>query len=117
MTEDELAAIEARLAAATEWPWLKHENGHGFHWVQSTTAEYPYVCSQEPREKNVKDLEFIAHAPEDTDTLCREVRRLRAFIAEVAGFEDDGREDYLWLGSLEALAKEAREVLVAGEGG
>lgn len=69
MTEDELAAIEARANAATPglWNWV---------WRMLDLAE--------------PDMMFIERARADVPVLVAEVRRLRAWLVEVRPGPYDG---------------------------
>ena len=78
-------AIQARLDAATEGPWMT---------TQDTGTHVVYVNSTSPKGQTYSsvlwnadwateaDAEFIAHAPADVAALLAEVHRLRARLWE-----------------------------------
>jgi len=81
LTEDELAAIEARCNAATSAPWawdgatqLRSERAVGS--VIELAADSVYLT-------RASDCEFIAHARTDVPKLAREVRRQRAELEKL----------------------------------
>lgn len=79
-TEPDLAAIEARLQAATPGPWdCTFYSPNDSVWCGNLEiAEVRvYTGTNEAAYKNVENGEFIAHAPEDIAALLAEVRRLR----------------------------------------
>ena len=90
LTDEQLAAIETRLEAATPGPW-------SFVWAHSAglvaKGDYPphditsrnlgpfeWVIDGDAKDD---DLIFIAHAPTDIRALLDEVERLRAYIREI----------------------------------
>ena len=85
MTDDELAAVEARLRAASAGPWESfvegrdHFGGDNFIRVGGLDDDEPdmYVM-RDSSPAAVADLDFIAHSRQDVATLLGEVRRLRA---------------------------------------
>lgn len=79
MTDEELAAIRARLHAATpgEWETNFHDSGASVKAPGRTVAELTY--RDNPRDEN--DATFIACAKQDIVVLLAEVDRLRALIA------------------------------------
>ncbi len=85
MTDDDLAAIEARLRAASTGPWQSfvegrdHLGGDNFIRVGGLDDNEPdmYVM-RDSSPAAVADLDFIAHARQDVATLLAEVRRLRS---------------------------------------
>lgn len=92
MTEQQLAAIEARANAATAGPWRADV---GFSTIPDGPPEGVAVWCQTPGSEGdavVADLgdytdgpangAFIANAREDVPALVAEVRRLRADVAE-----------------------------------
>lgn len=91
MTEDELAAIEARANAATPGPW-KLWNGYdlaypnvGICGVCRIGPEGSIAGVRGAEQRDVlgssEDLEFIASARQDIPALIAEVRRLRDEVA------------------------------------
>jgi hypothetical protein len=119
MSDDELAAIEARANAATPGPWREVAES-GDWWIEHTnddTREWEYVCSAgliDPQAgpwKRQEDIDFVVAARTDIPALVAEVRRLREIeravldlerlIADTLGilidqvdYDDQGRE--LW---------------------
>ncbi len=129
MTEDEVKKALARVKAATAGEWLHHEGDRGFYWVQSVTAEYPYICESRPRSPNAKnDFAFIAHARTDVEALADDSLRLREDAERWQLIRDNlpdsnaileraRRSDGLrWLFE-EGKRKEKEEAAAAGEGG
>ena len=93
MTEDELAAAEARAAAATPGPWERCDAGtwqHGRYRRTEVFVRRPdddvAIASDilDPESDEVSDAnaDFIAHARTDVPALVAEVRRLRAVVDE-----------------------------------
>jgi hypothetical protein len=80
-----LAAIKARVEAASVGPWTAHPDG----LVWAPRLGDPVSASTEPA-----DAEFIAAARQDVPALIAEVERLRAQLAAPAGPADDDR---VWL--------------------
>ena len=80
LTDDDLAAIEARANAATPGPWFSsgpnlNTNPHVF--------ELDYWNGGDDAIKHAnRNAVFIAHARNDIPRLIAEVRRLREIIAE-----------------------------------
>lgn len=96
LSDDELAAIEARANAATEGPWQAGNQGFPdaveevAFWERTSTVEGHPVCERwtlcemngdpvDTRGRVCYDAEFIAHARTDIPALVAEVQRLRAF--------------------------------------
>lgn len=67
MTDDELRAIEERMANASPGPWYGYNNPTDEWWAK----QYP------------GDARFIAYARDDVPALLAEVRRLRGRVAEL----------------------------------
>ncbi len=108
LTDEQLAAIEARANAATDGPWGIYESGTLIDIaadLQDTGCGYRArreICrlEDEPLDNDPahkawtadedwaqvqSDAEFIAHAPEDVRALLAEIRRLKARVAELEG--------------------------------
>ena len=107
--DNDLAAIRARVAAATPGPWLDIDPkdlppsrvDHGKRLIATTIREsarnvYGLRDNMVVEGRGVvwnsdADAELIAHAPTDILALCAEVERLRGIIAEgldyLAAFE------------------------------
>lgn len=101
MTEQELAAIEARAAKATNAPWLIEAGVYsGQNWLVGTitvnlgesyrddivyfvTTKNVHASELEGDAKT--DAEFIAHARADVPALVAEVRRLQTILDEMTG--------------------------------
>lgn len=105
----DLAAIEARAAAATPGPWtmgrVRHERYGDFVAAFSDECDvYPPEGESGPvcatSEAEYANADFIAHARADVPTLLAHVRRLTAALADsdarvasaVAAARDDERE-------------------------
>lgn len=95
------AAIEARLAAATPGPWVKHDDTAISHRVQprvkslSQPGWYLPICNgieyDRPggnRYNQDNNLDLIAHAPADLRALLDEVRELRELLTHMLGIYD-----------------------------
>jgi hypothetical protein len=83
LTNDELAAIRARVEAATPGPWRTH-----IYPMGESTIYGVGTCGAGP-----EDLAFIAAARTDVPDLLAEVERLRAELAAVrAYYSDDASE-------------------------
>lgn len=92
MTDEELAAIDARLQAATPEPWtMTEEEGDWYlrapdgESMMCDTQYYPWTPGR------AEDWQLIAHAPTDLAALMAEVRRLRAAIQRF--YETRGRHE------------------------
>lgn len=89
--EEKLTAIEARAAAAPEAPWalsddLEGDGYPGHLWVVRTPASGPDEPDDHSAVVSIGDRalgEFIAHAPEDVNTLLAEVRHLRNVLEQI----------------------------------
>jgi hypothetical protein len=81
LSEEELAAIEARALAATDGPWAARFDGErqGIFVAHAGVVLFDvgHVRPAEP------DAEFIACARTDVPRLLMEVHRLRAQIAKL----------------------------------
>ena len=88
MTDEELAEIEARVAAASPGPWTSfvegrdHQSGDDFIRISESDGEDDMYVSRYgdsgSRPASHADQDFIAHARQDVPTLIAEIRRLRA---------------------------------------
>jgi hypothetical protein len=79
LSDERLAEIESRCAAATPGPWAQSD--WWLPWLQ-------WLWSQARKAWGVKadhDFTFIAHARSDVPELLAEVRRLRAVGRELRG--------------------------------
>jgi hypothetical protein len=84
ITEAELAAMKARLDAATPGPWTSLFEGRD-HWggdsfIQTATQDI-YLSAEDYAGGGghfCADLDFIAHARQDMPRLIAEIERLRA---------------------------------------
>lgn len=87
ITDETLAAIEARLDAATPGPWHKDDGEFGcvtigdYGWTTPPGVNAPEYDVDSPQGH--ADAELIAHAPTDLRRLLDEVQRLRA---EASGY-------------------------------
>jgi hypothetical protein len=75
----DVAAIQARWAKASPWPWAAkpHRMRRDCRTVQTTDGHETHVAHYLTPE----DADAIAHAPEDIDALLRENHHLREQIA------------------------------------
>lgn len=96
MITEELAAIEARLAAATEGPWIYRDIIGGYHnvtrnaWdVASCGAGDLDPEDGDRDEQAARNAEFIAHAREDVPALLAAVRERDNTIARIREVLDD----------------------------
>jgi hypothetical protein len=87
LSDDDLAAIERRWAAATPGPWWAsiegrdHTSGDTFIRTGTDTTRGPDIyVSHESQSAPASDLDFIAGAKQDVPRLLQEIRRLRATI-------------------------------------
>lgn len=80
MTDAELAAIEARLKAATPGPWTRDGVAARGEWVVVLANGERVATMYEMAEPNsdARNGDLIAHAPTDLAALVEEVRRLKA---------------------------------------
>ena len=82
LTEDELAAMEARCEAATPGPWqswIEGRDNFGGDCVITTEGEDIYLLPP-PTLRAPYDQDFIAAARQDVPRLVAEVRRLRRLL-------------------------------------
>jgi hypothetical protein len=97
LTEQQLTDIETRAAAAPEAPWalsddLEGDGYPGHLWVVRTPASGPDEPDDHSAVVSIGDRalgEFIAHAPEDVNTLLAEVRHLRAVLEQIRHLHKD----------------------------
>lgn len=105
MTSDQLAAIEARLRAATPGPWT---NDMREVWTANGTHCICDAYVDEIESGECSDATFIANAPADIAALVDEVKRLREALKQacmcvtcngageidvVTGYTDNGPND------------------------
>ncbi|MET7975790.1 hypothetical protein ABZW44_22645 [Streptomyces mirabilis] len=76
LPDQQLAAIEARLAAATPGPWTVSED-----YDDVLDSQGAHLASYWNPSSRIRNGEFIAHARADVPLLAGEVRRLRAEVA------------------------------------
>ena len=82
MTDEELAAIEARLKKATPGPWRVVVNGQGDYDAPGIEGEGDAGSVLfDAGLLSHTDRALIAHAPADLRALIAEVERLRAEVA------------------------------------
>ena len=86
VTEEYMAACEAREAAATAGPFVaQYPHGDDFRAVRifAGATYIASVCNSDMDEDDIKsNAEFFAHARTDVPTLLAEVRRLRCELRE-----------------------------------
>ena len=80
VSEDEIAEIKGRCAAATPGPWASYVEGReqmsGSDFVR-TAGEDIYLTGA-----TMADQDFIAHARQDIPKLVAEIERLRKLLSE-----------------------------------
>jgi hypothetical protein len=79
MTDLDLDAIEARVNAAADGPWVAERGARPTQWPKDYVAR---PLRNRFRVGDEADAEFIAHARTDVPALVAEVRRLREFMAD-----------------------------------
>lgn len=79
MTPDELAAIEARAAAATagEWTVADDHPTHAAFYVRAGVDELAVIYQAGSAEVNRANAELMAHARSDVPSLCQALRESR----------------------------------------
>lgn len=92
LTADEIAAIQARLNAATPGPW-DYESYHGGRTLNHFSADYTHIGPLEVDRGECRepvaitarpaDVEFVLHAPDDVRRLIADNRRKDAEIARL----------------------------------
>lgn len=92
MTDEELAAIKARCAAATPGPWVADSGNEvsaefGKFMVDLCLCYTPR-CFDHPATAEDNSM-FIAHARTDVPALVAEVERLRSDVARLTAFRDE----------------------------
>ena len=101
MTEEELQAIEARLAAATPAPWEARDRGHGVEvymggvsgaWLSTASAYGPKGSRHRDITGTRADAALIAHAPTDLAALVAEVQRMQAALTRIAKWDEKTQE-------------------------
>jgi hypothetical protein len=80
LTDEELAAIRARCAAATPGPWRSHVEGRD----HTSGSSFIMTGEDDSRGEDIElsgatpaDQDFIAHARQDIPRLLEEIQRLR----------------------------------------
>lgn len=81
MTEEQLQAIEARAAAATEGEWFANNNDGYSIWRIKAPGFIAIADVIGDSAETDANAAFIAHAREDVPALVAEVRRLQEHIA------------------------------------
>lgn len=81
MTEEMLAAIEARVNAIPSGNWTVQETRIGNSWYRAEVSD-ANIFHRLAEAFDPKDADFIAHAPSDVKALLAEVRRLRGELAK-----------------------------------
>ncbi len=85
MSEQELAAIEARADAATPGPW-RAELFHTVWVVEYGPENDKSECFDLLEDPSRETVAFIASARTDVPALAAEVRRLRKICADAAAY-------------------------------
>ena len=84
ITPADLAAMEARCAAATAGPWEHEWTGYRYA-IESRDGVIAKLSEYVTMEKERMDAEFIAASRTDIPRLLAEVRRLREQLGEHHG--------------------------------
>jgi hypothetical protein len=84
ISDEELAAMKARIGATTPGPWTSHFEGRdhmgGDSFIETATQDI-YISAEDYAGGGghfCADQDFIAHARQDMPRLIAEVERLRA---------------------------------------
>lgn len=87
LTDQQLDQIAARLQAATPGPWGSHRDLNGTYTIQArpqstrhgfdTDGDIATLAAGRTDAESYANARFIAHAPQDVETLLAEVHRLR----------------------------------------
>ncbi|MCX4750970.1 hypothetical protein OG455_41550 [Kitasatospora sp. NBC_01287] len=89
LTDEQLADISAREAAARPGPWYREDDKQDLNrWVTNEAGTVEINLGY-LGNNNQADAEFVAHAREDMPALLAEVRRLRAVEAAARAFADE----------------------------
>ena len=90
ISDDELAAMKARIEATTPGPWTSYFEGRdhfsGDSFIQTSTQDI-YIAADDYAGGGghfAADQDFIAHARQDMPRLIAEVERLRAGLGRLA---------------------------------
>lgn len=84
MTPEQLAAIRARLDAATPGPWaLGHDTDINGAWFAEILVPSQHLAALGYIDSSRADAEFIAHARTDLGHLLAEIDRLTQILAAV----------------------------------
>lgn len=87
MTPEQLAEIEARVAAVTPGIWAKVTDEDGYLMVMSETEN---ICGfgdmEEVEQQDLDNARFIAWAKTDIPALIAEVRRLQESLDDAKGW-------------------------------
>jgi hypothetical protein len=92
VTSEELAAIRARVEAATPGPW--HNAGYplkGIDGPEVMAAGDAHLLTMVCRPSDNEDATFIAHARQDVPVLLDEVARLAAEVERLTTALEAGR--------------------------
>jgi len=88
ITDDELAAMKARVEATTPGPWTSYIEGRdhtsGDSFIQTATQDI-YISAEDylgGGGHRRADQDFIAHARQDMPRLIAEVERLRSRLRQ-----------------------------------
>ncbi len=81
MTPERLKEIKARCEAATEGPWLRHENAEYMFtvFVANTSIAETSRCNLRNKQK-LFNAEFIEHSRQDLPDCLDEIERLKDLV-------------------------------------
>lgn len=93
MTPEQLAAIRARLDAATRGPWaLGHDTDINGGWFAEILVPSQHLAALGYIDSSRADAEFIAHARTDLEQLLDEVEHLTQMIRDI----DEASQPKTW---------------------
>jgi hypothetical protein len=82
MDEKEIAAIEARAAAATPGPWNRIKSLGSRFWTLGTIRSH--TAHPLPERNEDADWSFVEHARSDIPSLCQALRESRKALERMA---------------------------------
>lgn len=96
MTREQLDAIQERVDAATDGPWVEgtrcvFTEDYARAIVSDSLVEVPGMTPYAEAVQNPADVALIAHAPEDLAALLAEVERLRALTTVTEDMVERGK--------------------------
>lgn len=86
---DRLTEIRARMDAATPGPWSVHDHYDDAYQFDGMSVVADEETVVGPEDRHNRNLDLIAHAPEDIAWLLAEVAQLRADLERAREVESD----------------------------